>query len=616
MIGRLKRKNIIATLCLILGAVSPAVAKVKNQNLQQDLWYGNALYYFYLQQPLQSLTRLAIDEQRLEQQAKPQTLDALLLETALKLDYGMALSAKGLMEQQAVSEKLKKTDQLWLYLADVFYQKQLFGIAQEALNKIAKPKALSDYPQWLYLNAQLALKKQNLDAAEIYFNQLDKDSIYRYYIRYNIAIYQYRQQQADSALTQIDHLLEKLQKPANSEQQQLHERLLISAAYICFYADDIDRASHYFGELNVHSLFVDEALLGFGKVAAEKQQFAMAQQLWQKVQAYPLLSKRKIAAELALAELYEKQKKNAEALAAYEEAENLTEQHLTQIQQLQNHYNTETLAQLFHHAKNNDTDLQHLLKEHVFLLDLLTDETFVAQVENLNDLNTIKQQLQYWQQQMPVIDDIVTSKLSAFAQKSALAREKKQAYQADELASSLAAFTEKLHTIEAQKQVFALNNSDENVQQEAVTDIEQLLPRLQDDPFYDEYVESLRRIKGVMLWNAYQHYHGRLWQAKRQLQLLQRALLQNQMLDNTLEQALNDNQQMLGIQHNVIQQKALIEQRLQAVDVLYDKARRLLKQHFDSTLESERKKSLDYLKQARIAVARMSELFLDEEYEP
>ena len=582
-----------------------AQADIKAQNPTESLLYGQALYAFYQERQLEALTLLAIDKQR---DGKAAGLNALLLETVLKLDYDMALSAVNLMEQQAVNEQLKKTDALWLYLADIFYNKRLYDIAARSLARINRPQKLADYPQWLYLKAQLAIKNNMPEQAQEQLAELQDFPTEYAYIAYNLAIDTFTQKQHDAALEYINTALKKLHQTETPEQRQLHDHLLLSAAYISLDRDNNDAAADYFGKLEKDSLFLDRALLGFARANAEKQQYRTAEQLWQRLRQRSGVNHYRLKAILALAEWYEEQEQYTDALAAYQDAGRLAMERQQQLQALPAQYSPATLT----NTLQRFSDRHNLLVKSPFLVDFVSNNRIQARLKKLADLDTMQTRLEAWQEQMPVIEQIAESRVAVFRQKAAELAEKQQQYRAGELETAYQQLLRQYQRIAADKKVMALNSAAENRQLAMIENARQLLPHLTDDPFYPEYRQSVRRLEGVFVWQAWERYHQRLWQVKKQLLGFESALETNHKLQNELSRLIADKQYLAQYSDKLQRQKQNLNAYQNRINTLRQKAQQQLKTDFDNVILDEQQRNHSYLKQATLAVARVSEHFLDE----
>lgn len=587
-----------------------AQAAVKNQNPVEDLLYGNALYYFYLEKPIDALTLLAVNEAKNPE--KTPELSALLLETLLKLDYEMALSAKVLIEKPDVSAALKQQDALWLHLANAFYQKQWFNLSAEALNRIEKPQRLGhEYATWLYLQAQLALKNNDAKAAAPFLKKLAKDSVYYGYVQYNVALHEYRANQSGAAIKRLDQLLKTLANTPTKELQQLQQRALISAAYISLFSEQATRAESYFGQLDTKSIFADEAIYGFGSAMMEREQYAAAIALWQKLQSYPHAHMLHIRAQSSLGLLHEQLDQLQKALSHFEQAERLSEAYIARLNQLATRYSAEALAEIFTDTDHADKR-SNLIQEFTSLTDLLSSSDFNSQLNNISNLREIEAQLTLWQQQLEIMQNVSDSRIQHFQQKALIVAEQKTTFAAGVSQAQADIWREQIKHIEKNKDVFALNNAEENKLLALINRSERVVAQLADDPFLDEYQDNLRKVKGALLWQAHQHYHGRLWQVKSALQDLDRALARNKALSDEIDMQLNQQQHFAHLQNNVLLQAQKITAQQTALNLLKNEALQQLQKSFQQHIAAEQNATLKALKEARIAIARISEHFLDE----
>ena len=634
-----KQLNTLALLLSLLATsfcYSIQASAAERKNPVSDLHNGEAIYYFFLEDPLKALTQLAIKDKKpyLNKTASTEkNLDDLLLETALKLDFQMTLSAKALLENKNVSEEIKHRDKLWLYLAQGFYQKQLFAMAENSLEKIAATDKLKQKNIYYFLKLQLALKQtqtneKQLNIFDALLANIDNKSIYFSYAANNLAIAYYQVKNVTKATHLLDQAIETTNHINNQEAQQLQQHLLIAAAFMHFYQNDDDSAEQYFKKLSINSLFADQALLGFGQLAAEKNKPSLALALWKQAAEYPIASKSKIKSLNNMALLLETKEQHQQALTQFEKVDQLCAQQLLQLDDIKQRNNDNKLLtpilQFHEFHKQNSTAYREEeqaqrfdqdLKNNEFLLQLINNEAYLSLLQQHQDLEKVKQQLLQWQQDIPLYQDIVSSKKQAFSNKQAWAQQQDFSHQTTAFNNEVKHFSKLIENIETNKDSLALLTSAQKSLWDKVISSEHTLSLIQDDPFYQDYQQQLRRVKGALIWQAAEQYPTQLWQSKKQLQALKAALHSNNQQQQVFTLAMN-NQSRYQIFEQQLQHKSQqLNQLLSNIDSLQQQTLQALHQAFNQQWTLERQHILDLQKSSRIAIARVSEHFMQVDYE-
>ena len=610
---------------------STAASKAQHpaKNPVADLQTGQSLYYFYLNDALNALTLLAIKDKKPYFNHSPKRpLEDLLLETGLKLDFQMSLSADVMLQKQAIHHAIKNTDKLWLYLGQRFYQKQLFTASRNALDRIQEPEDLNQADLWYFLQLQLALQtqpheKDNLNRISNTLNNIDEHSIYYSYGANNLAISLYQQEQIEKAFIFIDKAISLTQKSANKETQQLHQHMLIAAAFMHFYQEDHQAAAVYFKQLSTDSLFVDQALLGFGQLAVENGDAELAIHLWEYAQEYPLASKAKIKSLNNMALLWEDKNKLEKALEGFEQVDQLCSQHLSQLDDLKaRNDNGLLLKPILHFHKQNTLHSQasnspkdealfnQELRDTEFLLQLINNDAYLTLLQHYQDLQQMQSRLLLWQKELPLYMEIINSKKQAFSDKQAWGEIQQQKQIKAPYIEQYQQFEKRLQAIETSQDPIALLSENQLVWHKKIQHSENTLTKITNDPFYEEYKTNIKHIKGALIWQASEQYHQALWYAQQQLKILKTALEQKEKYERRFQTTLKlqgrfdryENQLSTATQH--------LLQRLKALQPLTLETQLALDEAFLQQWLRERQSILNLQKSSRIAIARLSENFM------
>ena len=594
---------------------------VDAKNPVHDLQYGQALYAFYQKDNLQALTQLAIKDKKplFTHSKKTSHIDDLLLSTALKLDYQMNLSALQLLSDDALENELDNTQQLWLYLAQRFYDKQLFAESALALKKVLPPKASNSRNLWNYLKLQHMLKQQT-DNLPLAINNIEETSIYYAYAAHNLATAHYQQQNYQAAFALIDKAIKNVARKTNQEALELHQHMLITAAFMYFYQHNNKTASRYFNRLSIDSLFIDKALLGFAQMIADQGDAILAISIYERAKSYPLASIEKIKSLNQQALLIEQQGHLIQALENFDAVNQLCQQVLDNLHKLnQAELLSDTLA--FHEKytlhkssqwdKEKDQAFIKRLMNNGFLLGLINDQAYLAQLQNLQDLHNIEARLQQWLADMPIFEAIIVDKKNAFNEKIQWAAAQPQQESAEAFNRRYQLFTASIEKIRQTKNSAALLSSQEKSWQQQIQRIELTLSKLQGDAFYTDYQEMLRRIKGVFTWQASEQYHSRIWNSQKSLAALKKAIDQRAILEHQFKKNIMRKDRFHHLEKKLALQKENTHQTLLLVDQLKEKTTLALTGIFSQQWIQEQQSIINLQKSSRIAIARISEKFLE-----
>lgn len=568
-------------------------------NPVSDLAYGQALYDYYQGHTLQALTVLAVAEQ--QRQALPPLLENTLLETLLKLDYDLPLSAMQLMQQPDINTRLHKTDPLWLQLADTFYDRQLFHEAGQALAAVSRPQALADADLWRYLNGRLALRDGQRDIADRWLAQIHQP-LPAAWLQLNIAVSDYHNGNGETAIARLEQAIASLDPEAGKEARQLQQHMRISAGFMQLAAGRPSAAASYFAGIPPDSLFADAAQLAEATAKVASQQPLAAARLWQTLQQHSDDDDARLSAVLELAGLLEQQGFYAPALDYWRRGEQLAQQRLQRLQQFH-----DTLASSDPRQLQTGLAQRRLMAEWRFLTDFFADATVAARFQRLQDLDDMREQLLQWQAQLPLLIELAEHKSRVYRLHAVELDKQKATLPLQQLQQRRDELANRLQAIRAGNDWLALNNSAENTQWQNLQAIAALLPQLQQDPFYPDYQQSLRRLQGVFLWQAAARYHERLWQADKALDELDKALAGQQQLLDTISQRIHQPPAFDRMQQSLAEKNIALAQQQQQIEQLSLQSLHQLQQDVAGLLQKHREQARRQLLASKLAIARVSE---------
>lgn len=628
------RPIILFSIVALKMAISPVLAVQKCQINLVDKAYQEILFYYFQQDFYNALTHFEI-----LQQACPNALDIVtnpgvdpqLLKGGISLAYGLDQQAAEIFNR-LLSQKADAKTQVnaWLLLGKTFFDQQQYLLASQILANISLDDANqylveADKDEWIYLQSQLINWRQGTaskqDADNSYsVTQLSQGSIYRHYVAYNQGLAQLRAghyQQAVNTLQQVElkptNVLSdfiqgwwsSLNTEALAEREALRDRANLTLGYAHLQNQQPLKAIQAFDRVRLESLDTDSAMLGYGWAAAQRQEYQIALSAWQRLQAVPRTSEYVLESYLASAYAYE------QAFAPTQAIDNLQ-------------------TGLARFAKESDflKDALNAINDS-FFLDLASQEDwsvhtpahlsavmlgkeFQNQMQRLQQSLKLQRQFNQWQQRLDAFNLMLDER-----QQEAIVRA--QALEDNDLLSQLDKY--KLLRDQLIAQLDQAKNKPEllNQQQELAwqqrlagavdihSGIIQQQQRLQQSPLSPTYAKRLKRLQGLMIWNASEAYAKRHWQAQKTLnqlaELIANTSAQQQNLQTRLNQPPEYSEQRSRIQ--ALQQKLALQK--QQNSVLQGAQLNSLNQLFTDNLQQQLTQLDSYKLQAQLAIVRLND---------
>ena len=596
-----------------------------------DKAHERVLYHYFQQDWLQTLTLMEIASQKCPsnwQKVSIDKLNPILLKGGISLVYGLEDQAARLFRQVLSEQPQPKVRaNAWFYLGKALYQKGLMSEAQNAFSQLTAEQAeeylsAADREEWLYLSALVNHRSNQANGPQFQqaLSQLDDDSIYAQYLRYNLALQQLQSGQTKSAIENLrvlgsektdffDGFLDDWFAPLRSEQQNerlaLQDRANLSLGYALLNEQEPFRATDAFNKVHLDSLDTDAAILGIGWAAAQREEYQLALAAWQQLQRRQDNSEYVLESYLASAYAYEKAFAPTQALATLNQA---SERYQAQVDLL-----TESRQQL-NDQQFIDWALQPPSAKDIepHLSELMLTDSFVRQMDDLNQILLMAAQLQDWQQRMQLFYVMLDERQQEAVRRS-------EALKRDQTLEQLASLQQQREQLaqalaNARTQPELLSDEQEVAWQNrlagAIERHQRILVRqneLKQTPLKESYAQRLARLKGILLWNATEQQAGRLWQTQKALNELDQTLKEAQVQQDRLIAQLQRTP-------NYAQQRAAIEElqrqladKLQRVDGLKQQQLAQLHGEFELAIDQQLARLRNYQLQAQLAKVRLND---------
>jgi len=614
-------------------------AKPKPKSAVADLRYGVALYHYYQQDYLASLSELMVADSRDGIQGHGNNPE--LIAGGVSLAFGMQRHAEALFNE-ILSDKTRPQsarDAAWFYLGKLHYLRGDWVAAEQSFARVSTDFKPS-------LRAQMASLQINNDIHQDNFTQyqaeqLNEKQLLQWvpYSLYNLGAAYARKGDFKTAQEFFSALADRSAPESSkqrTEQWALQDKAYTAMGYSYLAQKSYGAAIKQFTHVRLDGLFANQALLGYGWAAIAQEDYTQALNPWQMLRKRSLIYPEVQESLLALPFAYEKLGAKGEAMNAYQTAEELLEREITLIHDMRATLTDAELLtivasepvtdeELKAHAENNDApgtltvavtdDGQNWLKldstsiiktRSAYLSELFAQNRFQTAVLDLRDLLRLQKLLRAWLPKLDIYQDLLMAKQTN--------RERQEQYLNQEsLRTQIATLTAQRDQLQAQWQsLIAADDymalADENARElyERVLQAKQTIARLDAaGENTQDYVVRAKMFGGILLWNAAQEFPARTADLQAQLKVVNEQLAEIQATKARMDLVVATS---LDIQPLLVRAQDAAQEtteKLQQTDALIARQGAALRQQVDAQLARHEQRLNNYLAQAHLAVARL-----------
>lgn len=450
----------------------PAESKQKAQHRLEQLRFGQVLYVYYQQQPLNSLEAIAIAEHYGIASADRPKMQ--LIQGGASLQLGMSEAAVELLtELIAVSQPKDVQAQAWYWLAKTSFQQGLYSVSQQAREYLYDNQLMAtiEQEQWLELQYQSAFFALHDKPGEWRdtLKMLPKETIWFSYLMANAGIQLFNQGNYNDAAQMLVDAIDaaKIQpkpfdfqtswlegswwpwaddtqrledSPEYRERNTLLDRLYYTVGQTFVKLNNHAAAFNAFKQIQSDSLYAEQGLLAYGWALANEERWGEALPVWQHLrsQGKGLPS---LQATHALAYGFEQ-------LTDYAKAHAMLDESLLQLQQarksLANMQAVKSQSEfILRLAELSELPVNWPLVHQDLILDLLSgnnQQNTTKQLQSLVQLNNILGHIKKQQDNLGYLQALVDDRADVLASKAA-------AIQVEDTKSRLQQQTQTLHQL-------------------------------------------------------------------------------------------------------------------------------------------------------------------------
>ena len=585
-----------------------------------------------------------------------------LLKGSISLAYGLEDQAADIFKRLlATYDSPEKRTKAWFALGQTYYQQGQGLKASQAFSHINRQDAqeylsIENHDRLLYLVAQLYHQHGLGEQGGDWQQQLSDDSIYHYYLQYNQALASLHAGDTQQGIRLLERLAGEpeeglpqifsslfvplfietsisTEEQYEAQQQEIlaiQDRVNLTLAYTLLQQGESHAAYEAFARIRREGLDGDAALLGYGWAAAKGNELQIALGIWQSLMALPQHSEYSLEAHLASAYAFEKGFAPRQAVATLQQGVQRFKQVLNELavadQQIKQAPFIQALAHNYvaeHPSLELTNNSEDLVSNNPLLSQLVVtagmEKSFRNQLSALQQTQNLATQLREWQQRMGhyslMLDERQTQRVNrAQAMLQARVFDKLSTLQQrrEQLAELLLSAQQQqdgssLMSVDYQQSLTRLTRA-----QGSLVEINQQKELLQQSPLKAEYAERLRRLQGILSWQADEEFAANSWQAQKALAQLDLAISQTAERQSRLIDLLAARPDYAEQRQRVAQLAKRIDGLLLNNQHLQSKLVAQLSAYLENNIEQFKSKVNDYVVQAQLALVRLNDQALQQ----
>ena len=538
----LRRLAVTAALASVVCAVT--AADKPSPHVVQDPHYGDTLFHFFQDRYFTSITTLMVSQHfnRVSQHAD----EAELLRGGMLLSYGLHREAGEIFAQLIDKSATPAVrDRAWFYVAKIRYQRGFLPEAQEAMARIEKnlPPALEEERALLQANLLLA-RGDYAAAAEALKGPAAKAEAGQY-ARFNLGVALVKGGDAKAGSAMLDELGKA---PAPTEEfRSLRDKANVALGFTALQNQEPQAARGYLERVRLSSPHANKALLGFGWAAAEMKNAKLALVPWTELATRDPSDSAVLEARIAVPYAYAELGAYGQALERYNEAIAEFEREERALDETIAAIRAGKLVQGLVESNPGDEmgwfwNIRELpeMPHSRHLAQVMSQHEFQEAFKNWRDLQFLQRNLQRWQDNLGVFNDMLDNRRKAFAERLPQVRAKASENGLAQLKQQADALARELAGVEANADAKAFADERERALIERLDRARATLEQLGQDEEAAKARERYRLAAGAMTWQLAQQYPSRLWEAKKGQKTLETQLAEAQRRDAALAQAQKD----------------------------------------------------------------------------
>lgn len=624
-------------------AVTIFEKKAQPKSSVADLRYGVALYHYYQQDYLQSLSELMVADARDGIQGHADNPE--LIAGGVSLAFGMQNHAEKLFSEllqdnpaSGVRRPQEVRDAAWFYLGKLQYARSDWAGAELSFDRVSDKFNADVLAEMHALQINLQIKNNDFSAYSLKKVEEGNLANWEPYTLYNLGAAHARSgnmNKAQKFFRALANSTTEAEGMTRNEFLTLQDKTHTAIGYSLLQEKNYLWAVEEFQRVRLEGLESNQALLGYGWASIAQEKYADAIKPWQLLQKRSLLYPAAQEALLALPFAYEKLNAPGDALREYESAEQLLTKEMDLVRDMRSTLTRGELLALVGSKPMSSAELKALEEQNdpttltaivaddgqnwlkinntsiiktrsIYLRELFAGNEFQAGVLDLRDLLKLQKLLKTWQPKLTAYLDLLEQKQALRQLQELHMTQQSFSKKETELRQEREALFARINAIKANDDYIAVADEPTRKTYVAVERSEATLQRMQaEGQDISEYEGRLQMVRGLLLWRAAQNFVAGLWQNESVVQQIDASLANIKTSREKVEQVTATGSDLQPMVLRIQQQQAQLQNQLEKIDLEITARSEQLRLQVDKRLENHEKRLNRYLAQSQLAIARL-----------
>ncbi len=509
----------------------------------QDPHYGEVLFYFYQDDYFPAIVRLLSAQQ--QQQLNNHLEQSELLLGGMYLSYGQHLDAADIFHRLlAGNVRPEIRDRTWFFLAKIWIQRGYLDRAEDALAQLSDdlPDNLRREAQMLH--GQILIDTGRYGEAIALLAGWQGKTEWASYAKFNLGVALVRNGDVDTAVGILDEL-GKIDA-SNDELTSLRDKANVALGYTLLQDGQAASAKEPLQRVRLNGPFSNKALLGVGWADAEMENYRRALVPWMELGGRDLLDPAVQESMLAIPYALGKLDSISQAADHYVNAIEAFYDEINRIDRTIGFIEAGNIFEQFLAESPSDGMGARWRIEQMpegpevrYLYHLLASHEFQEGLKNYRDLSYLQRNLDTWQQNVDVYENMLATRRQAYRLRLPRAEDALKRADIESLVDRKLEFDSVLDNIERSNNWLALATAQEFEMWGEIASIERTPALSADTPEAIEVRDKVQLLKGVLQWQLERDFNDRLLSIRRDLRQTGEELVKTRRLRRQIDDSMH-----------------------------------------------------------------------------
>jgi hypothetical protein len=553
---------VLFSLLLLLTVMSTAsYADSEIEHEVEDLSYGLSLFHFYQGKYFSAISDILVAKHYKRLSSEDRNPELLL--GGLYLSYGLQHKSSDIfsriIQEETESESEKKEsdagtltekkdtvkapwvkkpkviiktpqyvrDRAWFHLGKNHYQNGFIEDAEMALSSIKDTLSKEYEAERLFILTNIYTQTNRITDAQKVLDKFDTDSVWFDYARFNVGAALIKDNKTEDGTQLLKELT--VTQSENRERRILQDKANLALAYTSLKSDNPVEAGQYFQTVRLNDTEATKALLGIGWSWYKQNKFDNSLTPWMELANREKSDPSVQEALVTIPNSFEKINNHSQALHQYNLAISVYQEQLDEIEKvLKSIHSGDFLDKLKLSSLGEEATTPFSILFNInassnqYLLPLISSKEFHDALKTYQEVVYLSYTLNHWQQGLPALNLILREKIKRYNSKLTDTVHDPKIKLSKTLRKRRNVLANKLYTIRKKEDALQLATIEEQEKIYTLKKARKIINKNIDD--FEEEDEKQKLLYGLMYWDIATDYKPRVWEARKNLKELDKAL--------------------------------------------------------------------------------------------